>query len=339
MTTRVRRILLFAVVVCAILAVGSGTAGATTTDVDCPGTDSTVVGDVDGEWVDGEERLYEGSTFEIAYCNDGSRYEGDWLTDDGADGFEIRDEPSSTTEGVYTVAITGEAGTTVAFDDYVTLNDVESGLTVTVPGEPTGEAALAELEDDRAEEYLEARRSLQNATTALNETTAALEEGDADFAAAEEDLDELDETYETMNERADALSNYLLAEAEAGNESGAIGALAAVQADASEQRNETNTAIKRYQTAVETEHTEAKSTVRMATLGSLAAGLVVGVAAGAAVPLIAARRVEETMKLSRNVSYDRKTALVPILVGLVLAVAGGALLVTLGGAELLEVIR
>ncbi|ELY65897.1 hypothetical protein [Natrinema versiforme] len=331
--------LLFAIVVCAILAVGSGPASATAADIDCPGTDSTVVGDIDGEWVDGEEQLYEGSTFDIAYCNDGSTYEGDWLTDDGADGFEIRDEPSSTTEGVYTVAITGEAGTTVAFDDYVTLNDVESGLTVTVAGEPTGEAALAELEDEHAAEYLEARRSLENATTALNETTAALEEGDADIAAAEEDLDELNTTYGNMNDRADALNSYLLAEAEAGNESGAIGALAAVQADASQQREETDDAVERYQTAVETERSAAQSTVRMTTLGSLAAGLVVGVAAGAAVPLVAARRVEETMKLSRNVSYDRKTALVPILVGLALAVAGGALLVTLGGVELLEVIR
>jgi hypothetical protein len=64
-----------------------------------------------------------------------------------------------------------------------------------------------------------------------------------------------------------------------------------------------------------------------------------GLVAGAAVPLVAARRVKEKMKLSRDVSYDRKTALLPILIGTVAVVAGAAILAVLVGlGPLLRVI-
>jgi len=79
--------------------------------------------------------------------------------------------------------------------------------------------------------------------------------------------------------------------------------------------------------------------VRLSVFGSLGAGVALGLVAGAAVPLVAARRVKEKMKLSRDVSYDRKTALLPIILGVVAAVAGAALLVLLVGTDpLLRVI-
>jgi len=77
----------------------------------------------------------------------------------------------------------------------------------------------------------------------------------------------------------------------------------------------------------------AHSTVSLSVFGSLGAGVVVGLLAGAAVPLVAARRVKEKMKLSRDVNYDRKVALLPILAGIALAVAGAAVLVFRIGAD------
>ncbi|SER37581.1 hypothetical protein [Natrinema salaciae] len=331
-----RRILLCAVALVAILAVGPGTATAAA-DVDCDSTGSTVVGSVDGEWTDGDETLYEGSTFELAYCTDGTTYTGDWLA--AGDGFE-RDSATADDDGTYTVTLTGNGTASIAFAKSVTLNeDQTDGLSVTVATAGGDTAALERIDDARVAEYRTARSALSNATDELTETTTAIENGDAELDAAESDLEMLTETYENMTDREAALSDYLLRRTESGNASGAYRALTAVGTDATAQRAETEDAIDRYTDVAEAERAGAASSVRLAALGSIAGGLVAGGVAGVAVPLVAARRVEEAMKLSRNVSYDRKTALVPILVGIALAIGGAALLAVVVGPELLEVIR
>ncbi|MFC4540387.1 hypothetical protein ACFO5R_00355 [Halosolutus amylolyticus] len=331
-----RRFLLFTVALVAILALGLGTATAAA-DVNCDSTGSTVVGSIDGEWTGGEEALYEGSTFELAYCTDGTTYTGDWLA--AGAGFE-RDSPTADDDGTYTVTLTGNGTDSIAFADSVTLNeDQTDGLSVTVATAGSDTDALERVDDERVAEYLAARAALSNATAELGETTTAIEKGEAGLNAAESDLERLNDTYENMTEREAELTEYLLRRTESGNASGSYGALTAVGTDADGQRAETETAVDRYTDVAEAERSEAASSVRLAALGSLAGGLVVGGLVGVAVPLAAARRVEEAMKLSRNVSYDRKTALVPILVGIVLAIGGATLLVVVVGPDLLEVIR
>ncbi|WP_408960445.1 hypothetical protein [Natrinema sp. 74] len=332
---RGRRLLLFAVVLGAALAAGSGTATGAS-DVDCPEDGSTVVGDIGGEWVDGTETLVEDSRFDLAYCNGGDASTTDWLAE--GDGFTISESASE--DGIYTVTLTGDGSGRIAFAKHVTLNAGEAdGLTVEVAMAGTGGSTLEGIDDPRAVAYLDARAALANATAELDETTTAIENGEADITAAEDDLNELNDAYGTMTAREEALTDYLLNRTENGNASGVLGALAAVRTNASEQRNATAATLERYREVVEAERTAAQSTVRLTTVGSLAAGLVAGGSAGVAVPLVAARRVEEAMKLSRNVSYDRKTALVPILVGIVLAIAGVALLTAVVDPSLLEVVR
>ncbi|WP_455449163.1 hypothetical protein [Natrinema thermotolerans] len=338
--TATRRLACFAVVLCAALAVGSGSVGAT--DVDCAADGPTVVGDVDGEWTADDQTLYEGSTFDLAYCNGDTAYQSEWLDTDEVgdeDGFAVErvsDEYGDTV--VYTVAITGTGQEEIAFADYVNLDaDEAGGLTATVAATDAEADPLERIDDDSVDEYRSARTSLADATAALENATAALENGDADPDAAEAELQRLESTYGNMTDRENALTEYLLART--GNSSGSMAALAAVRTNASAQRTAADTAVEQYLEAVAAERSEAKSTVRTTTFGSLAAGLAVGVAAGVAVPLVAARRVEEAIKLSRNVSYDRKTALIPMLVGLVLAIAGAVVLSVVVGPELLEVIR
>lgn len=333
-----RQLLFLTVILSVTLAVGAGSAAGAPDD-HCPATGQVVVGVANGEELEDSATLTEGSTFELVYCDDGTAHTNAWL-DGTVDVFDIQESADAGEEGVYTVRLTGNGSGAINFADHVTLNEDEAtGLSITVATSGTDGSALERINDSRVDDYLAAQEALANATAELDETTTALENGEADIAAAEEDLNELNDADETMTEREKALTESLLNRAEAGNASGAVGALAAVQTNASEQRNATASTLERYRGTVETERTEAQSTVRLLTLGSLAAGLVAGGVAGVVVPLVAARRVEETMKLSRNVSYDRKTALVPILVGLVLAIAGAALLAVVVDPSLLEVIR
>ncbi len=338
--TATRRLALFAVVLCAALAVGSGSVGAT--ELDCRTDGPTVVGDVGGEWTGEDERLYEGSTFDLAYCNGDRAYRSEWLdtdaVDDG-DGFTVERVSDGYGDAVvYTVAITGDGQAEIDFAEYVNLDaDEADGLTVEVATADADAAPLERIDDDRVDEYRSARTSLANATAALENVTTEIENGDADPDSVEAELQRLDTTYGNMTDRENALTEYLLQRTD--DSSGSMAALAAVRTDASAQRTAADAAVEQYREAVAAERSEAKSTVRTATFGSLAAGLAVGVAVGVAVPLVAARRVEEAIKLSRNVSYDRKTALIPMLVGFVLAIAGAAVLAVVIGPELLEVIR
>jgi len=332
---RGRRFLLFAVVLGAVLAAGAGTA-AGASDVDCPGDGSTVIGEVGDEWVDGTETLSEGSRFDLAYCNGDETHTSNWLAE--GEGFTIEDPAGE--DGVYTIKLTGDGSGQITFADHVTLNaDEAEGLTVTVATAGTDGNALDRIDDPRADAYRSARKALANETADLDETTTAIENGEADISAAEDDLDDLNDAYGTMTAREEALTDYLLNQTETGRTSGTVSMLTALRTNASEQRNATAATLDRYRKVVETERTTAQSTVRLTTLGSLGAGLVVGGIVGVAVPLVAARRVEEAMKLSRNVSYDRKTALVPILAGIVLAIAGVVLLTLVVEPSLLEVIR
>ncbi|OLZ42571.1 hypothetical protein A6E15_17095 [Natrinema saccharevitans] len=338
--TGTRRLACFAVVLCAALAVGSGAVGAT--ELDCRADGPTVVGDVGGEWTADDQTLYEGSTFDLAYCNGETAYRSDWLETeaiDDDDGFAV--ERASDEYGdavVYTVTVTGNGQREISFAEYVNLDaDEAGGLTVEVATTDADADPLERIDEDSVDEYRSARTSLADATAALENATTEIENGDADPDAAETELQRLDSTYGNMTDRENAITEYLLERT--GDSGGSMAALAAVRTNATAQRTAADAAVEQYRKAVTAERSEAKSTVRTATFGSLAAGLAVGVAAGVAVPLVAARRVEEAIKLSRNVSYDRKTALLPMLVGLLLAIIGAVVLAVVVEPSLLEVIR
>lgn len=339
--TATRRLAVFAIVLCAALAVGSGTVGAT--ELECDEDGPTVVGNVGEDWTADDVTLYEGSAFDLAYCSNDRAYTSDWLDENSDDGFTAeRTSGEGSDAVVYTVSLTGDGPDEIDFADHVTIDSDEAdGLTAEVVATDDTDALERFNDTDGGVEginrYRNSRASLAEAMDALENETAAIESGNADPAGATDELERLDSAYGNMTDRENALIGELLTET--GESSGAMAAIASVRTNASAQRNAADAAIDHYRETVATERSEARSTVRLATFGSLAAGLAVGAAAGVVVPLVAARRVEEEMKLSRTASYDRKTALFPILVGIVLAIVGAAVLMVVIGPELLEVIR
>ncbi|WP_128903748.1 hypothetical protein [Halorubrum amylolyticum] len=305
---------------------------------------SAVVGGVgDATYTDDDVTLYPGSTLTVAYCENGEPADRDWLTD--GDGYETGERDGHT----YPVTITGEGETgTVDFADHLAEEESppEDRFVVTVAGggaeaaddDITVAADDAELQDEY-DAYRAAAGRTANATAALNETTNALEAGEDDLDAANETVHSLEENYTDMRDARGDLLDGLRSTGERGNVTGAVGAAAALDEEYRQRDANVTAAANAYRDAVGATAEEPRSTVQLSAFGSLGAGVALGLVAGAAVPLVAARRVKEKMKLSRDVSYDRKTALLPILLGIVAAVAGAAILgVRVGLDPILRVI-
>lgn len=218
-------------------------------------------------------------------------------------------------------------------------------LAATAPTAENGSAnatpfADAGIDPAAIEEYRNATEAFANATAELNATTDAVANGSATLDEANETLANLSEQYETMRAEETRLLTRLTADAKEGNATGTFDAIETLADDRRDRRASLEAATESYVTTVEAERAEPRSTVQLALAGSLVGGLLVGAVGGAAVPLLAARRVEEKLKLSRNVTYDRKAALLPILVGLLLVAAGIGVLVGTGLlGDLVEVIR
>lgn len=113
--------------------------------------------------------------------------------------------------------------------------------------------------------------------------------------------------------------------------------LAQIAAKRSNAKQTASDAVSQYQAAVTDRRTAPQSDVTLYFGGALAGGLVLGAILGAVVPFREAKNVEEQLKLSRNVSYNRRAGLVPVLGGLLLVVIGIGLLVFLNIGDLIGV--
>jgi hypothetical protein len=98
-----------------------------------------------------------------------------------------------------------------------------------------------------------------------------------------------------------------------------------------------NNAFSQYESALKEKRDDARSTVYTYFGGGLLIGLFGGLLLGGAVPLIEARNVRDQMKLSRDVSYNRRAGIIPAVVGIVLLIGGIGLLWYLGAIDLVRV--
>ena len=315
----------------------AATGGATATGAaeHCEGidaNDSIVLGGVGADaasYNSSERTVYANSTLTIGYCEGSELSDGDWL-DDG-DGFSIDDRGDNT----YEVRFTGETET-VDFADHV--DGDQSGATFDALVVTVADADDDDEIDNLYEQFRAHAVETENTTAALENTTSELEDAD-DIRDAKETLQTLQGHHTNMTERRTDLLRALKSGSEDGNFTGAVGTAAQLDSEYSEYDENVDSVTTEYEDTVTTAGEE-RSTVQLSVFGSLGAGVLVGLLAGAAVPLVAARRVKEKMKLSRDVNYDRKVALLPILAGIVFAVAGVAILTfVVNGGSLLQVIR
>lgn len=229
---------------------------------------------------------------------------------------------------VVLVTAGGLSGTaTAATHDYC----VESAAPTVV-----GSDSYDGLESD----YCDAASGLDNATADLNETITAFEEGEGTLAAANQTLTTVAARHDELGQQESAVIGHLIDGTDSGEIAGGFDAMQAVEDDSRHRTESVAATADSYRTVLESQRGGPQLTVQLSLFGSLGGGLVVGLLVGAAVPIIAARRIEDKMKLSRDVSYDNKVAIVPVLIGIVLAIAGAVVLYQLVGlSDLLVVIR
>jgi hypothetical protein len=112
-----------------------------------------------------------------------------------------------------------------------------------------------------------------------------------------------------------------------------------IQETANQKHDEVVTLINEDAQVITSEYDTIKRNLRIGLLGSLAGGLLIGSIIGAAVPLVAAKKVEDKMRLSSDISFDRKIVIVPSIVGIVLIVTGLVVVTTqIGWTNLVEVV-
>lgn len=321
-------------IVSLLVVVGLGvaaTGGATATGAaeycdEVDANDSVVFGGVGADatsYHSDDRTVYANSTLTVGYCEGGESAERDWLT--VGDGFDKGDREGHT----YDVRFTGETDS-VDFAEHVAGNQSGGALDAL-------EVTIVEADDDEFDNLYDQFQAhateTENATAELEQATSELEDGTGDVGDANETLHTLQDHHTNMmNARSDLLGT-LKSESQSGNVTGAVGTAAQLDAEYNDYDGSVSESADAYTQAVEAAGSGAQSTLQLSVFGSIGAGVVVGLLVGAVVPLMAARRVKEKMKLSRDVNYDRKVALLPILVGVVLALAGVAVLVFRVGAE------
>ncbi|NGM68968.1 hypothetical protein G6M89_08070 [Natronolimnobius sp. AArcel1] len=342
---------LFAIGLVAVAVAATGSVAAVEDhceDVDEP----AVVGVVADETYKPDENLelHVNSTVEVVFCDADDEPEDEWLNESELEGLEVTERPTESDEHYefVVVGITDE----IVFEDAVTVPEYEEtpeAITVTVAtSEYATDEAFAGVDwiagtgseyELHEENYLGASEDLTASIEELNETTAS--DDGLDLEAGAKTLEKLEDRHEAMTTNETKIVDYLNAEAAAGNTTGTFSAIDVIETEQADRTAALEDATSEYRDAVANERTEPQSTVQFSLFGSLIGGLLVGAVAGAAIPLVAARRVEEKMKLSRNVNYDRKTALLPMLVGTALVIAGLVVLTVLlgDGLDLFRVIR
>lgn len=295
-----------------LVVVASGSAAA----VDC-GDEEGIVAEAGGDELENGTALYAGARVEVVACDEGERQVVNWV--ENASGLEVVGDD----DDVYRIELTGEEREVDLAD--AAGDDVEAGPVLEVL--PADDGSPLDVEE------------LDASLEQLNETTAAIGDGESSLRDGAAAISDVEDKYERMTETRENESASLIEGAVNGGTSNAFDALEGLNGDYEAAAMRTRNAVAVYESTVEDERADARSTVRLFVGGPLFGGLVVGLVAGAAVPLLAARRVEEKLKLSRNVDYDPKAALVPIAIGLLVAIVGVAVLVYTGGSTLLEVIR
>lgn len=189
-----------------------------------------------------------------------------------------------------------------------------------------------------ADEFKNATQQIEKAAEDLNETVDTINREnsytDTSHERANVSLSEIEHGIETLRD----------AESEATSNMGSLTSaeqfilLREMDREKSAALETANNALEQYERAVKEKRDNARSTVDTYFGGGFLIGLFGGLILGAVVPLVEARNVRDQMKLSRDVSYNRRAALIPAVVGIVLFVCGIGLLWYLGAIDLVRVI-
>lgn len=190
------------------------------------------------------------------------------------------------------------------------------------------------------EQFQEANASIYNASASLNTTATEIDNADnynsETHSQAVSDLQTLDSKMEQLDQ---AFNNIKSSVFDGG--SNPVREFLIIR-HFSEQHQAADSvatvSINNYNSAISTKRTKAISKTRFYLASTIGAGILLGSLLGGIIPVREARNVAEQMKLSRNVTYNRRAGLAPFIAGLILIIVGVGLLWFLGAADSIGVL-
>ena len=289
--------------------------------------------------------LYAGTEIRLGTCHNGSVQGFDASRLGNHDGYEVVENDGTDTP---TIRITG-AEYPINFSNLLD-STASQGLTVSKPAVTYHsqildrtmtftDAESAKKFQQREREYERSVDEFENVSKALGNITADVRSAPRLSADAEDSanvaLGRLSTAHDEMAENADRLRNDALV----GQSNGAaVSVGAAITNNLTATAETGNTAVENYRQAVATHRGAARSTILTYLGGPLLGGILVGAILGAVVPLKQARNVEEQLRLSRNVEYSPRVALIPTIVGIVFVIGGIIVLWYVGGLSLVGIL-
>jgi len=200
--------------------------------------------------------------------------------------------------------------------------------------------SLSDSYEGACEEFRAANASVRNASASLNETTAEINSTgvytNETHSVAMTDLREMQAGRDRLDRAYANLTDIVLTSQLTPAQQFLL--LRSFERRYTATETEAAALVERYNSTVVEREAKASSTVRQYFGGAGAVSLVVGLVLGAFVPIREARNVTEQMRLSSNVSYNRRAGLVPLAVGVGLTLAGLATLWVLGATGILGIL-
>lgn len=205
---------------------------------------------------------------------------------------------------------------------------------------PSSTSDLSDSYVSACEQFRAANDSIHNASASLNETTAEIASADTytneTHRAAKDDLETIRENRTKLDRAYENLTHAVLTGEMAPARQFVV--LRSFERRYTETEAVATASVERYNSTVDTKRQSASSTVVQYFGAAGAVSLIVGALLGAFVPMREARNVTEQMRLSSNVSYNRRAGLVPLAVGIALILVGLGALWMLGAVGIIGVI-
>jgi len=193
--------------------------------------------------------------------------------------------------------------------------------------------------NDIKEDYCDKVDDVQDSKSAVENDLESFEKNQDNPNEVNQSLAQLKTDQQEMMELEGELIQAVVKATSDGSIKGGFSVINTIQQGANEEYNEIETVINAGNQAIETEYTSVKNTLRATLFGSLTGGVLLGVILGAAVPVVAAKKAENKMRLSSDISFDKKIAIIPSIIGVVLIIVGLAIMTTqLGLENLFEVL-
>lgn len=188
-------------------------------------------------------------------------------------------------------------------------------------------------------EYCDSVENVESSTTDVETDLENFKDGHTDAEEVNQSLQQLESDQQEMKKLENQLKKSIVEKTADGSLVGGFEIIDQLKASSDQTYSEVDEVLEEGGESVIAEYTSVKNTIRLTLFGSLTGGVLLGAIAGAAIPMVKAKKIHNRMSYTADVSIGKKVVIIPSLIGAVLLLIGVAVLVTqLGLGNTIEVI-